>query len=474
MANVLKLQKLKERCDGEAYDAIKRFNTDAGYQEALAKLKQRFGSDAQAIAALRKQLYVPVKDKTDLLAVRKSFDDFECCLSKLDEYNQDIDSIEFKLALLRKLPDIIISKLSDFEISLKREATVAEYCEHADLQISAHQKNFGNKFQQGFQKSNKKVEISKAVANTTRDPKVKRHQDPNLGDRKPQQHQQARVKYPPKCSFCEGQHRNDNCPVVTTVEEAKLIASDKRLCFTCFRSNHRTPDCRKEIECTHCHKPHHTLYCHSLRPDLRHNSRKDSKGSSPVVAAYKAVSSESDTEVLLFTREVLVSHPGNPSLAQKVLVFVDNGAQIPLIDYTLSASLKLPCANVSTTCQGADGNQFVASGKYKLNIHLEDGTTLPVYPYGAANLVQRISVPKVPVEKYLRATKGKFPLPIKLGLPLLLLSMREYALLFIDEDSKKLDNGFVLWQSKLGPFISGEGKVQRECIRSQSPLFRKS
>uniref|UniRef100_A0A914Z3V2 Uncharacterized protein n=1 Tax=Panagrolaimus superbus TaxID=310955 RepID=A0A914Z3V2_9BILA len=233
MANVLKLQKLKERCDGEAYDAIKKFNTDAGYQEALAKLKQRFGSDAQAIAALRKQLYVPVKDKTDLLAVRKSFDDFECCLSKLDEYNQDIDSIEFKLALLRKLPDIIISKLSDFEMN---------------------------------------------------------------------------------------------------------------------------------------------------------------------------------------------------------------------------------------------GNQFVASGKYKLNIHLEDGTTLPVYPYGAANLVQRISVPKVPVEKYLRATNGKFPLPIKLGLPLLLLSMREYALLFIDEESKKLDNGFVLWQSKLGPFISGEGKVQRECIRSQSPL----
>uniref|UniRef100_A0A914PDL8 Reverse transcriptase domain-containing protein n=1 Tax=Panagrolaimus davidi TaxID=227884 RepID=A0A914PDL8_9BILA len=479
IANVLKLQKLKERCDGEAFDAIKRFNTDAGYQEALDKLKQRFGSDEKAVLSLHHKLRIPIKNKNDITEVRKSFDDFECCLMKLKEYGRDIEDVEYKNDLVNKLPDKLKEHLATYQSTLGREATLTEVRQQIDLQISGLNNFFQNtlQLQQPRSDTAARFERPKAVANATQathNSNDKRHdskqqsQQGQHGQQGQRDHQSsqgqkkkpkpARPRRPPKCTFCEGPHWSDDCSIITTLDEARVLASEKNLCFTCFRHNHPTAECPKNVSCHICKGQHHTLRHRNFGD---REPKKDTKKNSPVVAAYKTTDINSDSEVLLFTREVLVSNPANPSLKQKVLIFVDNGAQIPLIDRKLSYALRLPFSDVSANCQGADSNSFVASGKYKLNIHLQDGTTVLVYPFGAANLVQKIAVPKVPVEKYLAATKGKGPLPVVLGHPLLLLSMKEYAMFFAGEKSNKLPNGFILWQSKLGPFISGEGKIHQ-------------
>uniref|UniRef100_A0A914YFE1 Peptidase A2 domain-containing protein n=1 Tax=Panagrolaimus superbus TaxID=310955 RepID=A0A914YFE1_9BILA len=191
-----------------------------------------------------------------------------------------------------------------------------------------------------------------------------------------------------------------------------------------------------------------------------------------VVAANKVVAQKGDTEVMLLSREITVSHPDNPKTKKKVLVFIDNGAQVSLIDKDLTKALKLPVQKISTDCQGPTGEIFVTEGKYKLNIHLEDGTKYLVQALGSSDMIHKFTVPTAPVEQFFDvAHEMKQPLTVKRDSPKILLSMKEFADLVADQPSTKLGNGFFWIKSKLGPLIGGEGRVVRKPSRPKSPVI---
>uniref|UniRef100_A0AC34FFL8 Uncharacterized protein n=1 Tax=Panagrolaimus sp. ES5 TaxID=591445 RepID=A0AC34FFL8_9BILA len=438
IADVLKLQMLKQRVDGEAYAAISRFSTAAEYPEALDKLKQRFGQTEDAVDILLENLNVSVRDKHDLVAVRKAFDDFEVNLTALGGYGEDIEAKALKSLLKSKLPEEIILHLSVYEGALPAGvATLTEYRKQADRLIAHFKKTYGRYMPRVFKPNNKPVFSAKPVTFIPNNgQKVQRQQIV-------QQEYKKVTTFSPKCSFCEGLHFSDDCPSCTTLQEAQQIAADKHLCLKCFKVGHSAEKCMMRVKCRKCQQRHHTLHC---KVNLSKKSPPVKKpGERVIVAANKVVAQKDDTEVLLLSREVTVSHPDYPEKSQKVLVFVDNGAQISLIDRDLTKSLHLPVQEFSTDCQGPTGEIFVAKGRFKLNLHLQDGTKYLVQACRSTDIIHKLTVPTAPVEQFWDSTREmKQPLQVKQGSPKLLLSMKEFSELVAHQPSKELKNGSVL------------------------------
>uniref|UniRef100_A0A914RC94 Integrase catalytic domain-containing protein n=1 Tax=Panagrolaimus davidi TaxID=227884 RepID=A0A914RC94_9BILA len=468
LTDVLKLQMLKQRLEGEAYAAVSRFHAGTEYQEALDKLKQRFGREEEAKAILINKLKTPTSDKHDLVAVRKSFDEFESYLASLGGYGEDMEALDFKLILKSKLPDEILMKLSDYERGLPAAvATLTEYRKQADLIISDMRKVFGRYLPRQYQ-PNKSVVHTKTVAFVPNNNGQRQQRPPQTVVKQEVKKEFRGTAFSPKCSFCEGVHWSDECPTCTTLEEAKQIAQDKNLCFKCFKSNHSSNECRQFLKCRKCSQRHHTLYC---KANTNKKSPAARKQGDKIVATNKVVEQTGDTEVMLLSREVIVSHPDNPKAKRKVLVFIDPGAQVSLIDKDLTKALKIPVQKFSTDCQGPTGEIFVADGIYKLNIHLEDGSKNLVQACGSTNMIHRFTVPTAPVEQFLDAAKEmKQPLPIKHGYPKILLSMKEFGDLVAHQPSKILKNGFFWINSKLGPLIGGKGSVVRNYLKPKSKI----
>uniref|UniRef100_A0AC35F5M7 Integrase catalytic domain-containing protein n=1 Tax=Panagrolaimus sp. PS1159 TaxID=55785 RepID=A0AC35F5M7_9BILA len=462
ITDVLKLQMLKQRVEGEAYSAICRYSTAAEYPEALAKLKQRFGRERDAIAIHLKKLAIPVHDKNDLSAVRRAFDDFEFHLVALNGYAQDIEAAHFKELLKSKLPEEVLNQLSMYERTLTiGDATVTEYRKQADLIIADVTTTYG-RFLPRVVKTNVKQIISPKPAFVPYD--GQKSQRPQVV----KQEWKKVSSFILKCPFCEGNHKSDDCPSCTTLHEAQQIAKDKNLCFKCFRSNHPSEKCKLFVKCNKCLQRHHTLHC-KVNESKRPVSKKP--GERVVVAANKVVAQKGEAEVLLLSREVTVSHPDNPKKCQKVLVFVDSGAQLSLIDKDLTKALQLPVQKYSTDCQGPTGEIFVADGKFDFNIHLHDGSKYLMKACGSSNMISKLTIPSTPVEQlWDKGKQMKQPLPIKHGYPKILLSMKEFGDLVAHQPSKKLKNGFFWINSKLGPLIGGKGSVVRSYLKPKSTI----
>ena len=66
----------------------------------------------------------------------------------------------------------------------------------------------------------------------------------------------------PKCDFCEKGHLNYTCPEFKALPVAQRLTKvkERRLCFNCLRSGHRSgKGCQSDRTCSKCKRRHHTL-----------------------------------------------------------------------------------------------------------------------------------------------------------------------------------------------------------------------
>uniref|UniRef100_A0AC35GGD8 Uncharacterized protein n=1 Tax=Panagrolaimus sp. PS1159 TaxID=55785 RepID=A0AC35GGD8_9BILA len=435
--DIIKLAKLKERLDGPAFDAISRYTTDAGYPLALDKLKQRFGNKNDAIILLKERMKKPVKDKSDWIAVRKAFDDLDASIDMLAEYGYNVSIYDYAPAIEGILPDEILIQIVNYESTLPagKILTLDEKRKYIDLLLMGYEKIYGTAFGDN-DKRKTYAGMYNTVAVTVTPTKKKPPSDFMKSNNF-------------ECGFCQDSHRNVDCPEVSSPEQAKLLASKNHLCFKCFRLSHISRDCNTNLSCYKCDGKHHTLKC------KKNDVRKEINFAQPPVLA-SIIDKEIEKEVLLMTANVKVSHPSNTENEEKVLVLVDPGSEINLIDTNLCKSLNLPMKKETVDCQSTNGQKFEVNGAYNINLQLKNGMKVPITALGTNKIVENIKVPKFEILSKIQQLE---PLPIKFGNPRILLSMKEYQKYVMGEKSTNLKNGFKKIDCKLGSIICGEGKI---------------
>uniref|UniRef100_A0A914H8W6 CCHC-type domain-containing protein n=1 Tax=Globodera rostochiensis TaxID=31243 RepID=A0A914H8W6_GLORO len=96
---------------------------------------------------------------------------------------------------------------------------------------------------------------------------VQQHNRPPFRPTESNQQQQIRgfnqSKLPSPCAFCGNGHWNEECNKFSTFEQRNAVIREKRLCFKCLRTNHRSSDCPRPRKCFRCGQFHPTALCRS-------------------------------------------------------------------------------------------------------------------------------------------------------------------------------------------------------------------
>ncbi|EYC35616.1 hypothetical protein Y032_1011g3385 [Ancylostoma ceylanicum] len=179
------------------------------------------------------------------------------------------------------------------------------------------------------------------------------------------------------CIFCESkQHTCFSCTQYPTPKLRVQITRDKKLCFNCLSSKHRTKECTSKRCCQTCSKRHHTSLCFQtsggdrvskklLQPTppttiIRESSAQHVHFTSDSEHATCAENDNSEREivvttntpepqpvtcsstpVLLMCAEVDVFNPNSPERTIRATAFLDSGSSRSYITTELAALLEL-------------------------------------------------------------------------------------------------------------------------------------
>ncbi|XP_046862784.1 uncharacterized protein LOC124456361 [Xenia sp. Carnegie-2017] len=65
-----------------------------------------------------------------------------------------------------------------------------------------------------------------------------------------------------RCVYCNAEnHSAVDCTVVTDIDKRKKLLAEKKLCFNCTGTKHRTADCKSSHRCSKCNGKHHSSIC---------------------------------------------------------------------------------------------------------------------------------------------------------------------------------------------------------------------
>jgi len=124
------------------------------------------------------------------------------------------------------------------------------------------------------------------------------------------------------CSFCEGTHVNEKCPMLATmsVAERSNLCRDKRVCFQCLNPSHWANKCKLRKPCKHCNRRHNTLLHTSTENIVTQHSIKEHT---------TLVGQTNQPAVLLGT--ALVHVRDSVGVMQSVRALIDSASQISAI-----------------------------------------------------------------------------------------------------------------------------------------------
>ena len=230
-----KFQYLRSQLRNEAYQTIEGLPlTDSNYDNAIALLQERYGQPHKIIGAYMRALWELSTPNESILSLRSILDTLESYIRGLQSLGKDETTYGELLVpmVLDKLPASTRKQiarehgnnewtLSALKQAIKKEIEAMQAGETDELI------NEGNTHTAAF------------LTRTRRKPP---HQTRTLC-----------------CTFCKGEHKPDECPVVTTADKRYEVVVKYKLCFNCL-GNHQggARACRSRYTCRKCGSYHHT------------------------------------------------------------------------------------------------------------------------------------------------------------------------------------------------------------------------
>ncbi|XP_055591270.1 uncharacterized protein LOC129743309 [Uranotaenia lowii] len=153
------------------------------------------------------------------------------------------------------------------------------------------------------------------------------------------------------CDFCNGQHKNDKCPLFVgmDVQKRRRKLRQMKLCYNCLQNGHQIIYCPSKGVCGKCFRRHHTLL-HFVRDETPAKKNEPSKPveerqgldvtERPVNASCSSVNRQPSKQIFLMT--ALVNLQSRGGKIHKVRALLDSGSQINLLTESLVRKLNLP------------------------------------------------------------------------------------------------------------------------------------
>lgn len=274
LRDVDKLLYLKTSLRGDAKTILDGLETtNDNYKIAVSTLTNRYGRKSQIVDAHYSKLYKLARAES-YDECRKTLDEIERHLRVLNSLGENTEHNHLRFLLMEKFPEDII-----YELKLKlKDDTIQELRKELQLVLTAredarrtceevngkgrcfttetlltHESRFKRKPRQGKPEANKndykRFKPTLAAFNKTYDNKRKFDGEENRSA-----HTQKRRKI--SCIFCSGDHFNDECTKVKTIQLRKAKLNNR--CFLCLNLGHSARKCERKLQaCFHCKKVGH-------------------------------------------------------------------------------------------------------------------------------------------------------------------------------------------------------------------------
>ncbi|KAI5632974.1 hypothetical protein NE865_14311 [Phthorimaea operculella] len=249
--NSVKLTYLYSCIQGSALEALRGLNiTNENYDIALEMLKKRFGNKDLIVDAHYKAIHDLETAKEHSLRV--TLDSIKKHMRILQSYGEDITGNFFRSSVCNKFPESIRYELN---LLLPEEKTIDAILETLERIISSKERAKENLNVSPNNGSTTEVLQVKTVNKSTLKRKFNGNKD------RPHEAKKRRKQ----CTFCNGDHFEDQCKEYSAISQRKKRLTVKRLCFLCFRPGHYAAKCNKRTICYHCKGHHHRALCFKLK-----------------------------------------------------------------------------------------------------------------------------------------------------------------------------------------------------------------
>ena len=385
-----KLFFLEKYTRGKANEAIKGFlatNSDTAYTEARKLLDQRFGNPVVVSEDYKKRLrnwrQINEGDSKGL----REFSDFlircEEAMKSMKSMSE-LDSTQILQSISAKLPsysgvkwcrfaheaqvkDKKLVSFKDFTNFVKQEAELAnDPIFSPDVLKRERKKN-------GPARDNNRLLKTKPQGGS--DPSQSFATSANLAKGSEQKQQPPTRVRPPLCPICEDKHFIAKCPtfIKATADERFEMLKKLRLCFSCFKGNHVSSECRTRSTCDKCSKQHHTLL-HGSTPKQSPSTgppRGPPEQSQPQPPPADESANSNATSTVNSTAGVLSSattcrivpvvlyHKDNPSNEVKTYALLDDASDTTFITNKLKNEIGIEGVSTSLNLCTIHGREVV-------------------------------------------------------------------------------------------------------------------
>ena len=350
---------LRQFVSGKALEAIEGFlfvNDQYSFDEAMKLLDYRFGNKFLVGNAFRSKLACwPKVSNYDRSGIR-SFSDFLLqCLAAKDRFSLHMLDDEFEnVKILEKLPNWVASRWSRIVFECRsREGRFPPFSEFVYF-LAKESDMVNDPIFSNFKESRRDHTIVHSTDASQKSP----------------------------CSFCSGNHFVNYCKsfIELSSDEKRKIIVEKRLCYSCLRSNHISSACQHKLSCNVCKKLHPSSLHYSkgdrattasINSNMTDDDNHDADSHIPVEVdtsekALTLFSSQFADDRVTMILPVYVRHVNSPDKESLVYCMLDTQSDSSFIRSDILTDLNISGDPVKLSLSTMDrSNHFVDSLKVK-------------------------------------------------------------------------------------------------------------
>lgn len=248
-----------------------------------------------------------------------------------------------------------------------------------------------------------------------------------------------------ECIFCQGDHYNDKCDKVKSLEERKSKLNGR--CFVCFRRGHSARSCKIKRKCPQCRGTHNRALC----PDKL--SAATSRNFDSKITASPTVCSVSYTRSILQTATA-TAKPHNNNNAVSCRLLLDSGSQRSYITKNLVKTLNLDTDSEDLLIIytfGCKSPSETTSPFARIDIETKRGVLRPMRVNVVPYITNRIPIQHIPAD---------LPVDVhadddSVGQAIDLLIGNDYYFSFLRKENKRIEDNLFLINTDFGWMLSG-------------------